>query len=348
MDVIVYFDLDGVLADMEGGLMQNTELVGLRKILDDLIDTKFTEYKGLVDDDIKSKFKAELEQNPESPVKELKKAFNKYTSKVFSIAAKPGFYANLPLMEGAKEMVAKAKELTGKLPHILSSPVGDENDPTNPSVQEKKDWVKSNFGDMVDKIIITTDKASVVKDKCCLLIDDRPKYVNVFTAAGGSAILHKKSVDTISQMGQLIPKLSSMKENKKWVMTFESFRKNLSNRINETSVTVEGKEMVMNFGPLYVTLDVDMVDGVVTQVNGDDIEREGIYSYREEDFQEAFEPFKRAGVKFSYTPWRAEDGYDYEGYFTIDAQSLNDAIKNKRITIIADPEDPEEYLEIKK
>jgi len=221
MDVIVYFDLDGVLADMEGGLMQNTELVGLRKILDDLIDTKFTEYKGLVDDDIKSKFKAELEQNPESPVKELKKAFNKYTSKVFSIAAKPGFYANLPLMEGAKEMVVKVKELTGKLPHILSSPVGDENDPTNPSVQEKKDWVKSNFGDMVDKIIITTDKASVVKDKCCLLIDDRPKYVNVFTAAGGSAILHKKSVDTISQMEQLIPMLSNVTERK--VMTFEGF-----------------------------------------------------------------------------------------------------------------------------
>ena len=201
--------------------MQNTELVGLRKILDDLIDTKFTEYKGLVDDDIKSKFKAELEQNPESPVKELKKAFNKYTSKVFSIAAKPGFYANLPLMEGAKEMVVKVKELTGKLPHILSSPVGDENDPTNPSVQEKKDWVKSNFGDMVDKIIITTDKASVVKDKCCLLIDDRPKYVNVFTAAGGSAILHKKSVDTITQMEQLIPMLSNVTERK--VMTFEGF-----------------------------------------------------------------------------------------------------------------------------
>jgi hypothetical protein len=81
---------------------------------------------------------------------------------------------------------------------------------------------------MVDKIIITTDKASVVKDKCCLLIDDRPKYVNVFTAAGGSAILHKKSVDTISQMEQLVPKLSSMTENKKWVMTFESFRKTQS------------------------------------------------------------------------------------------------------------------------
>ena len=38
--------------------------------------------------------------------------------------------------------------------------------------------------------------------------------------------------------------------------------------------------MVMNFGALYVTVDVDMVDGVVTQVNGDDIEREGIYRER--------------------------------------------------------------------
>jgi 5'(3')-deoxyribonucleotidase len=221
MQVIVYFDLDGVLADMQGGLMQNKELVDLRKILDDLIEAKFQDYKGLVDDDIKSKFKSELEKNPESPVKELKKAFNKYTSKVFSIAAKPGFYANLPLMEGAKEMVMKAKELTGQLPNILSSPVGDENDPSNPSVQEKKDWVKSNFGDMVDQIIITTDKASVVKDKCCLLIDDRPKYVNVFTAAGGSAILHKNSVETIGEMEKMISMLSNVTERK--VMTFERF-----------------------------------------------------------------------------------------------------------------------------
>lgn len=221
MQVIVYFDLDGVLADMQGGLMQNKELVDLRKILDDLIESKFQDYKGLVDDDIKSKFKKELEGNPESPVKELKKAFNKYTSKVFSIASKPGFYAGLPLMEGAKEMVAKSKELTGQLPNILSSPVGDENDLNNPSVQEKKDWVKSNFGDMVDKIIITTDKASVVKDKCCLLIDDRPKYVDVFTGAGGTAILHKNSTDTIRQMEEIIPKLSSMTERK--VMTFERF-----------------------------------------------------------------------------------------------------------------------------
>jgi len=225
MEVNVYFDLDGVLADMQGGLMQNSEVVELRKILDDLIESKFQDYKGLVDDDIKSKYKSELEKDPNSPVKELKKAFNKYTSKVFSVAAKPGFYYNLPLMEGAKEMVVKAKELTGKLPHILSSPVGDENDPSNPSVQEKKDWVRDNFGGMVDKVIITTDKGSVVKGKCCLLIDDRPKYVEKFTSAGGSAILHKNSKDTMSEMEKMIPSLSKMTESGKYILGFDKFRK---------------------------------------------------------------------------------------------------------------------------
>jgi hypothetical protein len=135
--------------------------------------------------------------------------------------------------------------------------------------------------------------------------------------------------------------------NKRWVKTFESFRKNLLlNRINE-NLTAQGKEMILNiFAPVSVV--VDLVDGVVTNVDGDEIENYGIYSFREKDFQEAFEPFEKAGVKVSYTPWTSEGGHDKAGSYSIDVPSLNDAIKNKRITIIVDPEDPEEYLEIKK
>jgi len=130
-------------------------------------------------------------------------------------------------------------------------------------------------------------------------------------------------------------------ESKRWIKTFESFR---MSRINEN--TAEGKEMTLNiFAPVSVVVDIE--DGVVTNFSGDEIEREGINSYGEKDFQEAFEPFKKAGVKVSYTPWRSEDGDDYEGSYSIDVPSLNDAIKNKKITIIVDPEDPEEYLEIK-
>ena len=220
---MIYFDLDGVLADMESGLMQSPEVKALRVILDDLISSKFSSYEGLVDDDIKSKYKAELEANPESEVKELKKAFNKYTSKVFSVAAKPGFYRNLPLMPGAVEMVKKAGEMAGELPNILSAPVGDENDMNNPSVVEKKEWVAEHFGDLVGEVIITIDKGRVVKDSNDILIDDRPKYVEKFEAAGGTAILYKNSDQATAELARLIG--SAPVVEKRYIKMYEQFIK---------------------------------------------------------------------------------------------------------------------------
>ena len=220
---MIYFDLDGVLADMESGLMQNAEVKALRVILDDLISSKFSSYEGLVDDDIKSKYKAELEANPESEVKELKKAFNKYTSKVFSVAAKPGFYRNLPLMPGAVEMVKTAGDMSGELPNILSAPVGDENDMNNPSVVEKKEWVAEHFGELVGEVIITIDKGRVVKDSNDILIDDRPKYVEKFEAAGGTAILYKNSDQATAELARLIG--SAPVVEKRYIKMYEQFIK---------------------------------------------------------------------------------------------------------------------------
>jgi len=220
---MIYFDLDGVLADMESGLMQSPEVKALRVILDDLISSKFSSYEGLVDDDIKSKYKAELEANPESEVKELKKAFNKYTSKVFSVAAKPGFYRNLPLMPGAVEMVKTAGDMSGELPNILSAPVGDENDMNNPSVVEKKEWVAEHFGELVGEVIITIDKGRVVKDNKDILIDDRPKYVEKFEAAGGTAILYKNSDQATAELARLLG--SAPVVEKKYIKMYEQFIK---------------------------------------------------------------------------------------------------------------------------
>ena len=220
---MIYFDLDGVLADMESGLMQSPEVKALRVILDDLISSKFSSYEGLVDDDIKSKYKSELEANPESEVKELKKAFNKYTSKVFSVAAKPGFYRNLPLMPGAVEMVKKAGDMSGELPNILSAPVGDENDMNNPSVVEKKEWVAEHFGELVGEVIITIDKGRVVKDSNDILIDDRPKYVEKFEAAGGTAILYKNSDQATAELARLIG--SAPVVEKRYIKMYEQFIK---------------------------------------------------------------------------------------------------------------------------
>lgn len=227
MAATIYFDLDGVLADMQGGLMKYPELVELRKILDDLINTKFTDYKGLVDDDIKTKYKAELEANPTSEVKELKKAFQKYTSKVFSIASKPKFYFDLPLMEGAKNMVEEANKLNGKLSNVLSSPVGDDKDADNISIKEKEEWVKTHFPGMFDKVIIKSDKENYAKSKSDILIDDRPKYVEKFTSAGGTAILHTDCEKSISELKSILNSIPKQNESRTFIMTYESFRNSI-------------------------------------------------------------------------------------------------------------------------
>ena len=210
---IFFFDLDGVLADMEKGLQQSPEVLALRKTLNDLINSNFPEYKNLVDDKIKEKIKAELPPDApaDHPLRPLKKAFNNYTSKIFSVASKEGFYKNLPLMPGAKEMLTKAQQITGKKPDILSSPVQGENT----SVQEKKDWVNTNFGDLVNKIIIDTDKGKYAKSKNDVLIDDRPKYINAFESSGGSAILHKNYNDTIKEIEKFKQSLTENKNKNK-------------------------------------------------------------------------------------------------------------------------------------
>ena len=109
-------------------------------------------------------------------------------------------------------MVKLAHRLTGVKPNILSSPVGNENNPDNPSVKEKRAWVEEHFGDIVDHVEITTDKARVIKSERDILVDDREKYVNVFREGGGSAVLFK---DAISASGDLSKLVNSLKKSDK-------------------------------------------------------------------------------------------------------------------------------------
>ena len=140
------------------------------------------------------------------------------------MAAKVGFYKNLPLMKGAVEMVQQAGQMSGQLPNILSAPVGDENNPNNPSVIEKKEWVAENFSGLVGEVVITIDKGKVVKDKNDILIDDRPKYVEKFTLAGGSAILYKDSTQATAELRSLLTSLGLVVvENRKWVVGYQKF-----------------------------------------------------------------------------------------------------------------------------
>ena len=108
------------------------------------------------------------------------------------------------MMPDSIEFLKLAYKLTGNKPNILSSPVGDENDPNNKTVIDKKRWVQKNFGDLVNDVVITTNKDSVVKSKNDILVDDRIKYTSLFSNAGGSVVLYKNSKQAMMDLEKLV------------------------------------------------------------------------------------------------------------------------------------------------
>ena len=212
-DIQVWFDLDGVLADMEGKLMADTKLKELRDILTNTINSDFREYRKLSNDEIKIKFQAELAENPNNEeIKRLKKVFKDYNTNVFKLAGKKKFYEDLDLIDGGKELVRLAHKLTGVQPKVLSSPMNNQH-----SRDEKLRWVDKHFSGMFADVILRTDKDAVIKSKRDILIDDRVKYVNLFKKNGGSAILFKDSKSAAIELEKEILKLKSVKENKPYI-----------------------------------------------------------------------------------------------------------------------------------
>ena len=122
--------------------------------------------------------------------------------------------------------------------------------------------------------------------------------------------------------------------------TFQKHLKLLHKKLNlNEGITAMGKDMRLVLSPqdfTHIMINVDIENGIVTKVNGD-IENDEVYSYREEQFESGLQPFKNAGVIVDYTPWETEGFDDIAGSFFIDGKSLNNAIENKKISIISDP-----------
>jgi len=209
-EIQVWFDMDGVLADFDKSIESDEELLSYRKDLEDLIDSEFPDYKGLNNDALKIKLKNDLLDNPDDEdIKRLKKVHKKYNNKVFQIAGAPGFFANLELMPMAVEMLKKAHEITGRKPNICTAPMGNENNPRNHSVLEKKDWVKKYFNNLVNQVEVTVDKGRVARSPNDILIDDRQKYIDKFTKAGGSGILFTDPSSAMVDLRYLYEKLKA-------------------------------------------------------------------------------------------------------------------------------------------
>jgi 5'(3')-deoxyribonucleotidase len=196
-NVNVYVDQDGVLADFDKGIQtasQNAERAreGYMKVLQN-----FPQFMSITDDELKARLSG-AQQDP--GMKALKKSWQNYRQLKFAIAGQPGFFLNLPEMPGAREMLARIGEMTGKLPAILTAPIDGNTDRCE---QEKRQWMQNHFPGMYGNFICSQDKAAYANANS-ILIDDRTKYTNKFQAAGGIAILHTDPKDTIQKLENLL------------------------------------------------------------------------------------------------------------------------------------------------
>lgn len=199
--VTVYFDMDGVLAAFDKSVLSNRAVSQAKQEFQSLLKLK-PEFEDLHMDDFKSIFKGE---QADPTMAKLKKAWNKYRNLSYSIASRPGHFKNLEMLPGAREMLVRAAELTGKLPKILTAPM--ESSPT--CEEEKREWVEEKLAGLYSDFHCTQDKHLHAKSENDILIDDRPKYVNKFKAAGGTAILHTDPSKSMKELEEIVKTLSS-------------------------------------------------------------------------------------------------------------------------------------------
>lgn len=201
----VYFDMDGVLADFQGGIENDAYYTDMQQKFTKLASKHKPELLKYHTDDLKNVFKG----RQEDPVMALlKKVWNKRRSALYTAAGGLGHFRNLKLLPGAREMMQAAIRLAGKKPHILTAPMKS----APKCEEEKREWVDEHVGGLFDKFYCTQDKHLFAKSKWDILIDDRPKYVNKFREAGGTAIMHTEASKTIAELGEFIANLVDMNE----------------------------------------------------------------------------------------------------------------------------------------
>lgn len=192
-----FFDMDGVLADLDGGLESSSFYPELERRRNNLVRYIQKKYEKRC----KNFNEADFFMKSHSDDPEGKKLNNESKKILYKIIDAKNFYANLDVFSGSIEMMKHAQELTGYLPDVLSSPAQSKW-----CKGEKIEWLKKNFDGLYKNAYIVEDKTDYALSKKCILIDDREKITNEFLKAGGSVILHENPDDTMKKMTNMFHK----------------------------------------------------------------------------------------------------------------------------------------------
>ena len=213
MTVKIFFDMDGVLVDFAGGVVEV-----LQQVLEDG-DTSRRQFRRLInyegpdrEEPITAAFLEKI-----TGIKDAKGERTKWMKRindaVFAIVGTGGhsYWSSLPSLPGYQQMIEHAQDLVGvENVYVCTAPVQDK---TGGCESGKRQWISDNTTIPANQVYVTEDKPSVLNDfpdETCILIDDRTKYCNAWQSGGGIAIRHVPPAtmstvqNTISQLNLLV------------------------------------------------------------------------------------------------------------------------------------------------
>lgn len=162
---MIYFDMDGVLADFNRGVH-------------DLCDMEPSDLN-----------------NPDET----------HDNNMWEEIRKVGdFYYQLRPIPGAVELFRKLHERFGSQCQILTGvPKPKRNIPN--AGDDKKRWVCEYLGDdVIVNVVLTEDKKNYVKDKECILVDDMSKNICAWKKAGGTGVLFLNAAQAEKEIAAFI------------------------------------------------------------------------------------------------------------------------------------------------
>ena len=164
-DVMIYFDMDGVLADFDRGVR---ELCGLQ---------------------------AGVQGKAADPAAD---------DRMWAAIREAGrFYDKLELMPGAKEMFDRVYGKYGDRCEILTG-IPKEKRGIVTAGEDKENWMKRMLSDRIRvNIVYREQKPDYCKGKHCVLIDDLEGNIREWEEMGGTGILFRSAEETVRELEKL-------------------------------------------------------------------------------------------------------------------------------------------------